>query len=135
MKNLYDLLTASVIVFLGVIFLVWINSCNLALAEEDCFKPAPEPVYTDEKGYGYREDVPCDTDEYPNAIMKSWQNGGTNYIFIDQGKDGTCDLVSIWQQPDRDKDAWRMISWGHCENIERSIKTQIEFKKQLAGEE
>ncbi|NIS52486.1 MAG: hypothetical protein GWN00_00865 [Aliifodinibius sp.] len=67
--------------------------------------------------------------------MKSWQNGGTNYIFIDQGKDGTCDLVSIWQQPDRDKDAWRMISWGHCENIERSIKTQIEFKKQLAGEE
>jgi hypothetical protein len=109
--------------------------CAQAEEEVECFKPAPEPVYTAEKDYGYREDVPCDTDEYPNAIMKSFQNGGTNYIFIDMGKDGTCDYVSIWTQPDRSKDAWRMTHWNTCEDTENIIKTQIKFKKSLEGSE
>jgi len=108
--------------------------CAMA-TEEACFKPAPDPVYTVEKDYGYVEDVPCGTNNTPNGIIKTWQNGGTRYIFVDRGKDGTCDDVVIWFQPNREQDAWELVGIDTCEETERNIKSQIKFKESLEAPE
>jgi len=116
------------------ICLLLLTSICVSASGEECYKPAPEPIYTEERDYGYNTDVPCDNDEYIHSIMKTWQNGGTRYIFVDLFKDGVCDVVYKWVQEDRTEDAWMLVGTDTCEEVDRNIITQIKFKQGLSGE-
>lgn len=113
-----------------LILLITFVVIGLAKAEEPCYKPAPLPVYSESIGYGYREDVPCTNEKYPNAIIKAWQLWDSREIFVDKGKDGTCDIVYIYKLEDPEKDLWLLSGMAKCETIENQIKNFLKIQEE-----
>lgn len=86
MKILKVLLTISIICI-----------ASIGFAEDKKYKPAPEPQYTKEKGYGWSPKVPYGTAKDPWELIKSWRTEKGFSIFIDKDKDGVCDTVAEFE--------------------------------------
>lgn len=64
---------------------------------ESKYKPAPDPKYSKEKGYGWSEEVPVDKPSNVWNVLKEWRSDPNRYIFVDQTKNGECDNVFEWR--------------------------------------
>lgn len=103
---------------------------SVAIADGPCYKPAPLPHYDQAKGYGYRTDVPCDNPDpkYKNSIVKTFQIGESREIFVDFGKDGSCDVMMIWQKKPG-QDLWEFKGSMSCEDADKQISDFLRVKE------
>ncbi len=86
MKILKVLLTISIICIASISF-----------AEDKKYKPAPEPQYTKEKGYGWHDGIPYNDPTNPFIIIKIWKTKDGFSVFIDTNKDGNCNTVAEFE--------------------------------------
>ena len=103
----------------GVIILLLL----LLVGSAYCLEPEYDPV----KGYGWSKEVPKSKPEYPNAIIKEWVVYNTREIFVDVGKDGTCDIVYVFTTNGAKTEDGQMLYWLDgtmtCDQAEKQIET------------
>lgn len=90
------------------------------------------PKYDKEKGYGWVEVNRSVNTDYPNAILKEWRIYNSREIFVDKGKDGTCDLVYIFRATgnfdEQGRELYMMDGVMSCEEAEEQIKNFLEYQ-------
>lgn len=81
MKTLIVLLTALALFISSPIY-----------AEEQ-YKKAPLPHYTKKLGYGWDDKILVNNPKHPWNLLKGWITSTTFSLFMDEDKDGKCDVV------------------------------------------
>jgi hypothetical protein len=97
------------------------------------YKPAPDPKYTKERGYGWSEEVPVDKPENKWNLLKEWRSDPNRYVFVDQTKDGQCNIVFEFNETgDVDEKGQKLYAFNsavECEMMEAYIKMLLANKK------
>jgi hypothetical protein len=115
----------------GTIITVFMLLVATPVFAEECYKPAP---WSEEKGYGYSEEVPCASEEDVWIVLKEWRIGKTREPFVDKDKDGECDSVYAFTATGEfnaaGEEMYMFIGEYDCDFIEKQIQNTIRLKNE-----
>jgi len=113
-----------------VIFMLIFLICGISFATE--YKESPLPQYSEDLGYGWSTKIPVDKPDNKQNVLKEWTMYSSRLIFVDQDKDGVCDIVytfrNIYQKTENGDDLYILDSKRTCEDIENMINNFLKMK-------
>ena len=107
--------------------------------DKPCYKDAPAPHYTAERGYGWDAEMDCSDPADPHVVLKAFldDDSGTITVFVDMDKDGACDQVPVFieigETNEEGQQLYDILGVYGCAQCEDWVKATIKSKKLKGG--